>query len=65
MNTKITEIEITNLINITTKKLYGGRVHILHPNTFSEVMGTHGIFKSSQVSKLPTHPKRRLTLSTL
>ena len=40
MNTKITEIEITNLIKITTKKLYGRRVHILHLNTFSEVI--HG-----------------------
>lgn len=40
MNTKFTEIEITNLIKITTKKLYGRRVHILHLNTFSEVI--HG-----------------------
>ena len=57
MNPKITEIEITNFINVTPKKLYDRRVHIFYFDSFSEVVrGMHGLFKSSTLSKLLTHP---------
>lgn len=55
MNPKITEIETTNFINITPKSYMIDE--FISFDSFSEVfMGMHGIFKSSILSKLLTHP---------